>query len=194
MEPWGRRAPDPRPQPQQRLCWSMPFWDRRTSITSQLHSPNDDLHFDGASRLRRSLHWERWASAHPSMNPLCLPSSVFRIRTCEVKHDWRHFWNIFLLLPLFMLSANMLKFSCYLMLRKGKSNKLKFKLYDGCTVWGVRLLKIFDWMIHKCSIGSWADTAAAVLPKQGKGNSQKTFYQTFLQHDAPDCMYFAIII
>ena len=95
---------------------------------------------------------------------------------------------------IFMLSANMLKFSCYLMLRKGKSNKLKFKLYDGCTVWGVRLLKIFDWMIHKCSIGSWADTAAAVLPKQGKGNSQKTFYQTFLQHDAPDCMYFAIII
>ena len=40
-------------------------------------------------------------------------------------------------------------------------------------------------MFHKCSTGCWAGTAAAVLPKQGPGNSQKTYYKTFFYKFPP---------
>ena len=42
-------------------------------------------------------------------------------------------------------------------------------------------------MFHKCSTGGWANTAAAIQPKQGRGTYQKTCYKTFSQPDPPDC-------
>ena len=42
-------------------------------------------------------------------------------------------------------------------------NSSRYYTTDGniLTVWGVRLLKMFGWMFHKCSTGRLANTAAA---------------------------------
>ena len=37
------------------------------------------------------------------------------------------------------------------------------------TMWGIRPWKWFSWMFHKCSTGRWANFAASMLPKQGRG-------------------------
>ena len=59
------------------------------------------------------------------------------------------------------------------------------------TAWGGRLSKRFCKHFSDSSTGCWASTAAAMLPKQSKGNSQKFVYKTFYSTCRPTlyCVY-----